>query len=129
MIPTSRWPWVLIGVVALARLSTPGIAQSSNVAGLTTEPSVRQALDFVRSFEQETVREQIRLCEIPAPPFGEAKRAAAYADSMRAVGLTNVRLDSAGNVLGARPIMETAPGFERTPGHCFSGGRASNCHS
>jgi tripeptide aminopeptidase len=109
MIPTSRWPWVLIGVVALARLSTPGIAQSSSVAGLTTEPSVRQALDFVRSFEQETVREQIRLCEIPAPPFGEAKRAAAYAESMRAVGLTNVRLDSAGNVLGDRPGRSRKP--------------------
>ncbi len=96
-------------LVALARLPTPGIAQTSSVAGLTAEPSVRQALDFVRSFEQETIRDQIRLCEIPAPPFGEASASAAYAESMRAVGLTNVRIDSAGNVLGERPGRSRKP--------------------
>jgi tripeptide aminopeptidase len=81
----------------------------TGVAGLAAEPSVRRALDFARSTEQDTVREQIRLCEIPAPPFGEAMRAAAYAQSMRAAGLTNVRIDSVGNVLGERPGRTRRP--------------------
>jgi acetylornithine deacetylase/succinyl-diaminopimelate desuccinylase-like protein len=70
---------------------------------------VRRALDLVRSSEQDTIRDQIRLCEIPAPPFGEAARAAAYAESMRAVGLSNVRLDPAGNVLGERRGRSAKP--------------------
>jgi acetylornithine deacetylase/succinyl-diaminopimelate desuccinylase-like protein len=81
----------------------------TGVAGLAADPSVRRALDFARSTEQDTVREQIRLCEIPAPPFGEAMRAAAYAQSMRAAGLTNVRIDSVGNVLGERPGRTRRP--------------------
>jgi acetylornithine deacetylase/succinyl-diaminopimelate desuccinylase-like protein len=74
----------------------------SDVAALAAEPSVRAALDLVRRSEEDTIQEQIRLCEIPAPPFGEAKRAAAYAQAMRAAGLTNVRIDATGNVLGER---------------------------
>ena len=81
----------------------------SSVSGLAADPSVRRALDFARGTEQDTIREQIRLCEIPAPPFGEAMRAAAYAESMRAAGLTNVRIDSAGNVLGERPGRSRKP--------------------
>ena len=51
----------------------------------------------------------MRLCEIPAPPFKEAARAAAYADAFRAAGLRNVRIDSAGNVLGERPGRAARP--------------------
>jgi len=98
----SRWPWVLLCTLVVVRPSTHGIAQASDVSELASEPAVRRALDYVRSTEQDTVRDQIRLCEIPAPPFGEAARAAAYVEAMRAAGLTNVRIDSAGNVLGER---------------------------
>jgi acetylornithine deacetylase/succinyl-diaminopimelate desuccinylase-like protein len=74
----------------------------SDVAALAAEPSVRAALDLVRRGEEDTIQEQIQLCEIPAPPFGEARRAAAYAQAMRVAGLTNVRVDATGNVLGER---------------------------
>jgi tripeptide aminopeptidase len=103
-----RWLWVLLGTLAVVRGSSPGMAQTG-VAGLATDPSVRRALDFARSTEHDTVRDQIRLCEIPAPPFGEAMRAAAYAQSMRAAGLANVRIDSVGNVLGERPGRTRRP--------------------
>ena len=99
---------VLLGALAVAHASTPGIAQTG-VAGVPADPSVRRALEFARATEQDTIREQIRLCEIPAPPFGEATRAAAYARSMRAAGLTNVRIDSVGNVLGERPGRNRKP--------------------
>ena len=73
--------------------STAGTARVSDVAALVAEPSVRAALDAARRFEEDTIQQQIRICEIPAPPFGEAKRAAAYAQAMRAAGLANVRIE------------------------------------
>ncbi len=73
------------------------------------EPAVRGALDMARATETATIDEQVRLCEIPAPPFKEAARAAAYADAFRAAGLRNVRIDSAGNVLGERPGRAARP--------------------
>src|SRR5262245_60562517 len=96
-------------VIALALRSAPLVAQTGGVAALAREPAAQRALDLVRRSEQDTIRDQIRLCEIPAPPFGEAARAAAYAESMRLAGLTNVRLDSAGNVLGERRGRSAKP--------------------
>ncbi|MBI5689565.1 MAG: M20/M25/M40 family metallo-hydrolase, partial [Verrucomicrobia bacterium] len=53
------------------------------------------ARDFGR-FEQDL----IHLTEIPAPPFKEEQRAAAYARLLREVGLADVTTDAEGNVLG-----------------------------
>ena len=92
----------LLCLLVLLQQSTLGTAQTSDVAALAAEPSVRAALDMARRSEEDTIQQQIRLCEIPAPPFGEAKRAAAYAQAMRETGLTNVRIDAEGNVLGER---------------------------
>ena len=103
-----HWPLVLVGALVIARASTPGIAQTG-AAGVAADPSVQRALEFARATEQDAIRDQIRLCEIPAPPFGEAMRAAAYATAMRASGLTNVRTDGVGNVLGERPGRNRKP--------------------
>jgi tripeptide aminopeptidase len=89
--------------------SSAGTARVSDVAALVAEPSVRAALDAARRFEEATIQQQIRICEIPAPPFEEAKRAAAYAQAMRAAGLANVRIDTAGNVLGERRGRRARP--------------------
>jgi acetylornithine deacetylase/succinyl-diaminopimelate desuccinylase-like protein len=53
------------------------------------------------------VSEIIRLTEIPAPPFLEDKRGAAYLEMLRASGLTGVERDEIGNVMGLR--RGTAP--------------------
>ena len=63
-------------------------------------PIVRQALDYLRDSEEQTVEDQIALCEIPAPPFGEAARGEAYRKRFVEIGLANVRIDEEGNVLG-----------------------------
>ncbi len=76
--------------------------QDPDAATLMHDSAVRAAVEAVRADESRTIDEQIRLCEIPAPPFKEAARANAYAEAFRAVGLTNVRIDRAGNVLGER---------------------------
>ncbi len=80
-----------------------------DVARLMEEPAVRAALDSARAQEAATIADQIRLCEIPAPPFKEAARAQAYAEAFRAVGLQNVRIDAAGNVLGTRAGRAAGP--------------------
>lgn len=46
------------------------------------------------------VAEIVKLTEIPAPPFKEAARAAAYRDMLVEAGLTDVEIDPEGNVTG-----------------------------
>jgi len=48
------------------------------------------------------VREIVALTEIPAPPFKEDVRGAAYLEMLRAHGLTDVTRDGEGNVTGLR---------------------------
>jgi acetylornithine deacetylase/succinyl-diaminopimelate desuccinylase-like protein len=76
---------------------------------LLRDAAVRKALSTVRPEEPRTIADQIRLCEIPAPPFKEEARARAYADAFRAVGLENVRIDAEGNVLGERRGRSARP--------------------
>lgn len=72
-------------------------------APLAEHPQVRAALDFIQGHEPATLDEQVRLCEIPAPPFKEAVRAEYYRAKFTELGLHDVRIDSEGNVLGLRP--------------------------
>ena len=72
-------------------------------AGLLQDPKVQQALEFVRTNEPQIIEHQIRLTEIPAPPFHEQQRAEAYKKLFEERGLRNVRIDAEGNVLGERP--------------------------
>ena len=46
--------------------------------------------------------EQVELCEIPAPTFMEEKRAQSVLERMKAYGLTDVKMDEIGNVIGVR---------------------------
>jgi acetylornithine deacetylase/succinyl-diaminopimelate desuccinylase-like protein len=101
-------------IVAVAVwLAVPGASAQSNAGDIGTEllqsASVRAALDFARADEPRTLADQIRLCEIPAPPFNEQARALAYAGDFRALGLRNVRIDGEGNVLGERPGRAARP--------------------
>ncbi len=93
-------------VIALCLASPSVSASQSDIgspAGLLQDAAVRTALEAVRASEPGTLADQARICEIPAPPFGEQARAEAYARMFREVGLRNVRLDGEGNVLGERP--------------------------
>jgi acetylornithine deacetylase/succinyl-diaminopimelate desuccinylase-like protein len=83
---------------AAARQPAPSIGDQ-----LLKDPAVKAAVAAVERAEPQVLEEQIRLCEIPAPPFKEEERAAELARSFKALGLENVRIDAAGNVLGERP--------------------------
>ena len=78
-------------------------------ARLLQDAAVRAALDAARAGESRAIEDQIRLCEIPAPPFQEAARARVFADEFRALGLGHVRIDKEGNVLGERPGRSARP--------------------
>ncbi len=68
-----------------------------------SSPKVKKALEFIRSIEPETIEEQIKTAEIPSPTFKEGKRAAYYKQRFTDLGLSKVRIDAAGNVIGERP--------------------------
>ena len=76
---------------------------------LLQTPTVRTAVESVRLDEAQTVADQIRICEVEAPPFQEAKRAKLYAEMFREVALKNVRIDAVGNVIGERPGASARP--------------------
>ena len=68
----------------------------------SSHPRVRAALDTIKAQNDWTLSQQTSLCEIPAPPFKETRRGAEYVRRLRALGLTNVRVDSVGNVVAER---------------------------
>src|ERR1044072_6895141 len=81
---------------------------------LLQDPSVRAALDRIRRNEPKLLEDQIRLCEIAAPPFKGGRRAEAFRQALQDVGLKNVTIDRAGNVIAERQ------GLSRTPHLVFS---------
>ncbi len=65
-------------------------------------PAVKSALAAIEADDERTLRDQIELTEIPAPPFKEAARAAEYAKRLQALGFTDARIDKEGNVIAVR---------------------------
>ena len=53
--------------------------------------------------DADVVRDQVTIAEIPAPTGEEGERAQWVARRFRALGLVDVRVDAAGNVIGRRP--------------------------
>ena len=98
---------------AAAQSTTPQPARSTAPAdigpALMKDAAVAAALERIRREEPQLVEEQVRLCEIPAPPFKEQQRAEAYRQAFVALGLKNVRIDKVGNVLGERPGLAARP--------------------
>ncbi len=94
-------------ITALAlSLLTPAftLAQGADVGALLmADKNVVAALERAKVNEPEIIAEQVRVCEIPAPPFGEEKRGLEFKNIFTKLGLLNVRIDAIGNVLGERP--------------------------
>lgn len=84
----------------LASMATALSAQSTSPRDLLNAPSVAAALATVKSSEPDTIADQIRFCEIPAPSFKEEVRGRELQRVFLQIGLQNVRVDRVGNVLG-----------------------------
>lgn len=72
------------------------------IAALLADPRFRRAAATLAAEHERTVQDIVTLTEIPAPPFGEEVRAAAYRDMLAAHGLADVETDAVGNVMGLR---------------------------
>ena len=76
---------------------------------LMKDPAVRAAMDAAKRNEPRTLELQARVCEIPAPPFKEEVRAQELKRLFQELGLRDVRIDKAGNVIGVRPGQAAHP--------------------
>ena len=84
-------------------LVATGVGLAQTPAELSNDPAVRAAMEAARRNEPLTIDLQVRLCEIPAPPFQEALRGQELKRLFQELGLRDVRIDGAGNVIGVRP--------------------------
>ncbi len=75
----------------------------------TDQPSVKRALDGIKSSNSWTLDQQVSICEIPAPDFKEQARAAEFKERLIALGYPNTRIDTAGNVIAERPGTGNGP--------------------
>lgn len=82
---------------------------TSTIRQLATAPEVEQALRFFDTNAQAITDEQIRICSIPATPFGEQERAEYLAERFRELGLNEVTIDEEGNCLGLYKGRSSSP--------------------
>ncbi|MCA0942256.1 M20/M25/M40 family metallo-hydrolase [Salipiger pacificus] len=75
---------------------------TQDVARIIASDRFKRAQEDLAQSHERFIDEIIELTQIPAPPFKEEVRAAAYAEKFRALGLQEVELDGIGNVLGLR---------------------------
>src|SRR4029077_20355302 len=73
------------------------------VSRLAAAPEVRSAFNWFRAQEPQLAHWQMEMARIAAPPFGEIARGEWLADSLRELGLDDVRIDDVGNVFGVHP--------------------------
>ena len=62
----------------------------------------KAAVGALQADHERWVREIIQITEIPAPPFNEQVRAAAFRDMLKAHALIDVEIDAEGNAMGLR---------------------------
>ncbi|HET8922324.1 MAG TPA: M20/M25/M40 family metallo-hydrolase [Candidatus Acidoferrum sp.] len=94
---------LLVCVILLAmpvRSAVPGrLHRQAQAPKVSDHARVRAALDWFAPNSSWVNTQQVRLTEIPAPPFQEAQRAAAVKELLAESGLS-VQIDKTGNVIG-----------------------------
>jgi tripeptide aminopeptidase len=104
---TRRVKKLAAGLLLASAVAVGQGQQADGVSRLLETASVKAALDLAKSTEPQTIEQQIRFCEVPAPPFKETARGDVLKRAFEEVGLQNVRVDRVGNVLGDRPGAST----------------------
>lgn len=85
------------------KVAVPDLAMSRLVNSAKFQAAARKLGDD----HERTVADIITLTQIPAPPFKEAERAKAYQALLTSHGLSDVEMDTEGNVMGIRPGTAT----------------------
>jgi tripeptide aminopeptidase len=99
----------------LVGAAAPALAAATNVTPAKIEPTQVAKLKKIQASVQYKVAtarltqdwdrvldDTVTLTEIEAPPFKESNRAKAYAEMLKAHGLTDVQIDKVGNAYGFR---------------------------
>jgi acetylornithine deacetylase/succinyl-diaminopimelate desuccinylase-like protein len=71
-----------------------------SVTAVRASDAFQKALAILDRDHDRMVEEIVTLTEIPAPPFKEDRRAKAYMEMLRGVGLADIEQDEEGNVMG-----------------------------
>ena len=119
---TARLAGGVLLAATLLQVSLPAAGQNpalvpvqeelaSAFARVQQDPRVVAMLPRLEASEPETLAEQVRITEIPAPPFGEQARAEYYLEQMQQRGLTDAHIDEEGNVKGLRRGSGDGPLF------------------
>jgi len=100
---------LLACVVALA----PHASAAQTPVLPLSNPAVRRAMEAMPALQAWTLEQQVSICEIPAPPFKEQRRAEEFRRRLVALGYTNTRIHAEGNVIaqagrGAGPVVMIA---------------------
>ena len=82
-------------------------ASNQRITSLAANIAVHRAFHWLHLHQPQMRRWLKEILAIPAPPFGEAARAAWFAERFAALGLANVHIDDAGNALALLPGLET----------------------
>ena len=85
--------FVLLAALAPAAL----LAQGSAIP--LADPAVQRAMAAMQAHQAWTLEQQISICEIPAPPFMEQRRAEEFRRRLVSFGYPDARIDSIGNVI------------------------------
>ncbi len=93
----SLFALALLGLAPAARAASP-----ADIERILASPGFKTAAATIDAEHGRIVDDGIKLNEIPAPPFTEKVRGAEYEKMFKAVGLTDVKTDPEGNVLGFR---------------------------
>jgi tripeptide aminopeptidase len=94
---------------AQARPAARTTARLAAPADVARRPAVQAALAAIQRDNAWTLEQQVALCEIPAPPFKEARRAADFRQRLVALGLADARIDAEGNVIATRAGRAAGP--------------------
>ena len=81
------------------------------VCHLLSSPEVKRAFRFFETDADAITEEHIRICSIPASPFGEQDRARYLSEKFANLGLTEVDIDEEGNCLALIEGTSRSPLF------------------
>lgn len=76
---------------------------------IADRPEVTSRLQRLDAHLDDIIEDAITICEVPAPPFAESRRAAHVAARITALGLGSPRTDAVGNVIRELPGAASGP--------------------
>src|SRR4029453_1304014 len=94
------WLVVLCAAPAVAQEVAPAHAPTGK--RIMDSLAYKTAVGTLQADHERWIQEVIQITEIPAPPFKEQVRAAAFRDMLKAHGLVDVEIDAEGNAMGVR---------------------------